>query len=191
MAGDSGAFGKTVGIATILAAVIGFAAWQWPKAPSNDNQAGDKGSTTSVTSGRSVTPMQPPPTTEDVAGQIKREGTTTFGDLVEIDFDSSSPDWGISDRGSGHDVRTLGGEMLVYGPGALGYFGNHPPTYEECQAFTNYSQPDKSLWKPGKSFCLRTSEGRYASITVEPEDDAPEWSVTASVSVWKSQADAP
>jgi hypothetical protein len=208
VAEDSSVFGKVVGWATILATVIALAAWLWPTAPSNGNQPNNEISTSATTptaepNAGAVTPSvagvapsgagapQQAPSSQAVEGQVKRQGTTTFGDYVEGDLDSNSPDWDISKRSSGRDFRIYSGQMLMYNPGVIGYFGNHSPSYSECQAFTNYGQPESSRWAPGKSFCIRTGEGRFASLTVKQNDDAPQWSLTASVVVWKSQEDAP
>jgi len=130
-------------------------------------------------------------TTESVAGQIKRQGSTVFGDYVEGDLDSDSPDWGVSEKAEGKDFRIYAGQMLMYSPAAIGYFGNHSPSYADCLAFTNYGRPDDSYWKAGKSFCLKTTEGRHASLTIRSEPDAAHWSLPAGLVVWKSDRDNP
>jgi hypothetical protein len=89
-----------------------------------------------------------------------------------VDLDSKNPNWDVQQGfPEGLDIGMWGygvgdGAGLNVGKESESAVVSGPANYDTCSTATNYTG-DIQKAKPDKSICVRTSENRYAFITIE------------------------
>lgn len=109
--------------------------------------------------------------------RVRRSLTVAGGNFFnKADLDATDPDWGTT-KATG-DARTEGPYLSgssIYNDTASAFAcaGEKPPTFATCtRAFTEsykYNSFEIGDLDPGSTFCLKTSAGRVAALTVMKE----------------------
>jgi hypothetical protein len=139
----------------------------------------------------SADPTTPSPSPDSTTVRRKTDPNTplTLTDGYRADLDSRSPNWDVAyaDTDTRFDITwsTGGGGGLSANDVAL---VDGPARPETCIAATAYSDgvPENDL-KDGATVCVRTSDHRFAYLTVRPLSPVDDSKVTLDVVVWEAQ----
>jgi hypothetical protein len=118
-----------------------------------------------------TTTPEPDPTPTVTVRRSTEKHSLVLSDRYYADLDSMSPDWDVTNNGTDDfDIQ-----LSAYYQGAgLSAAGNSelatvsgPASYDTCLMETGYVADEVDPAKPGTRICIKTSEHRYAFITIE------------------------
>jgi hypothetical protein len=135
--------------------------------PSTPSQTPDASPTPSASPTASSPTPTPDPTPSNEVRRSTGDNALTLSNAYEIDMDSMDRDWGVhySDVSPDRDLAYDWGGLNGAGDMAI---VSGPVKYETCQDTTAYKQGiDEDELENGLKICVRTSEKRYAFVTIK------------------------